>query len=78
VQDSDRDFAFRQVELNCSALFFGGSATSLPIYFPRGMSISIHKEVSEFKSIEAVSNPMRELIEKLWPELAGKLPPKSA
>jgi hypothetical protein len=36
----------------------------------------IHKEVLEFESIDAVSDPMRELIEELWPELAHKLPPK--
>jgi hypothetical protein len=28
------------------------------------------------QSIEAVSDPMRELIEDLWPELVHKLPPK--
>lgn len=36
----------------------------------------IHKEVLEFESIEAISDPMRELIEDLWPELEYKLPPK--
>ena len=36
----------------------------------------IHREVLDFKHIEAVSEPMRELIEDLWPELANKLPPK--
>jgi hypothetical protein len=36
----------------------------------------IHKEVLEFESIEAISDPMRELIEDLWPELVHKLPPK--
>jgi hypothetical protein len=36
----------------------------------------IHKEVLEFERIEAISDPMRELIEDLWPELAHKLPPK--
>jgi hypothetical protein len=36
----------------------------------------IHKEVLEFERIEAISDPMRELIEDLWPELAYKLPPK--
>jgi len=36
----------------------------------------IHKEVLEFESIEAISDPMRELIEDLWPELVYKLPPK--
>ncbi len=29
----------------------------------------IHKEVLELESIEAISDPMRELIEDLWPEL---------
>ena len=29
----------------------------------------IHKEVLEFERIEAISDPMRELIEELWPEL---------
>jgi hypothetical protein len=37
----------------------------------------IHKEVLDFKHIEAISEPMRELIEDLWPELANKLPPKA-
>ena len=37
----------------------------------------IHKEVLDFKRIEAISQPMRELIEDLWPELANKLPPKA-
>jgi hypothetical protein len=32
----------------------------------------IHKEVLDFKRIEAISEPMRELIEDLWPELANK------
>jgi hypothetical protein len=36
----------------------------------------IHKEVLSFERIEAVSDPMRELIEDLWPELVHKLPPK--
>jgi hypothetical protein len=36
----------------------------------------IHREVLEFKNIEAVSESMRELIEDLWPELVSKLPPK--
>jgi hypothetical protein len=31
----------------------------------------IHKEVLDFKRIEAISQPMRELIEDLWPELAN-------
>ncbi len=30
----------------------------------------IHTEVLEFERIEAISDPMRELIEDLWPELA--------
>jgi hypothetical protein len=37
----------------------------------------IHKEVLDFKHIEAISEPMRELIEDLWPELLPKLPPKT-
>jgi hypothetical protein len=36
----------------------------------------IHKEVLKFERIEAISDPMRELIEELWPELVHKLPPK--
>jgi hypothetical protein len=36
----------------------------------------IHKEVLKFEPIEAVSDPMCELIEDLWPELLDKLPPK--
>jgi hypothetical protein len=36
----------------------------------------IHTEVLEFEHIEAISDPMRELIEDLWPELVHKLPPK--
>jgi hypothetical protein len=31
---------------------------------------------TRFERIKAVSDPMRELIEDLWPELAHKLPPK--
>ena len=37
----------------------------------------IHKEVLDFKRIEAISEPMRELIEDLWPELVNKLPLKA-
>jgi hypothetical protein len=29
----------------------------------------IHKEFLDFERIEAISEPMRELIENLWPEL---------
>jgi hypothetical protein len=36
----------------------------------------IHKEVLDFKHVEAISEPMRDLIEDLWPELVTKLPPK--
>jgi hypothetical protein len=36
----------------------------------------IHKEILEFEHIEAISDPMRALIEDLWPELVHKLPPK--
>jgi hypothetical protein len=36
----------------------------------------IHKEVLEFERIEAISEPMRELIEDLRPELVHKLPRK--
>jgi hypothetical protein len=36
----------------------------------------IHKEVLDFKHIEAISEPTRELIEDLLPELVSKLPPK--
>jgi hypothetical protein len=36
----------------------------------------IHKEVLEFEHIDVISDPMRELIEDLWPELVHKLPPK--
>jgi hypothetical protein len=32
---------------------------------------------SDFKHIEAISEPMRKLIEDLWPELVNKLPPKA-
>jgi hypothetical protein len=38
----------------------------------------IHKEVLDFERIEAISEPMRELIEDLWPELANKLQYSSA
>ena len=37
----------------------------------------IHREVLDFKHIEAISEPMRKLIEDLWPELANKLPPRA-
>jgi hypothetical protein len=36
----------------------------------------IRKEVLEFERIEAVSDPMRELIEELWPEPVHELQPK--
>jgi hypothetical protein len=36
----------------------------------------IHEEVLEFEHIDAISDPMRELTEDLWPELVHKLPPK--
>jgi hypothetical protein len=36
----------------------------------------IHREILSFERIEAISDPMRELIEDLWPELVDKLPPK--
>jgi hypothetical protein len=36
----------------------------------------IHKEVLKFERIEAISDPMRELIEDLWPELVHELPRK--
>ena len=36
----------------------------------------IHKDVLSFERIEAISGPMRMLIEDLWPELEYKLPPK--
>jgi hypothetical protein len=35
----------------------------------------IHKDLLQFERIEAISDPMRELIEELWPELVHKLPP---
>jgi hypothetical protein len=38
----------------------------------------IHKGVLDFKRIESISDPMREFIEDLWPELVHKLPPKKA
>jgi hypothetical protein len=34
-------------------------------------------DVLDFERIEAISEPMRELIEDLWPELVNKLPPKA-
>jgi hypothetical protein len=36
----------------------------------------IHKDLLQFERIEAISDPMCELIEELWPELMHKLPPK--
>ena len=36
----------------------------------------MHKEILGFERIESISDPMRELIEDLWPELVHKLPPK--
>lgn len=38
----------------------------------------IHKEVLEFERIEATSDPMRELIEDLWPELVIQAAAKEA
>ena len=32
----------------------------------------IHKEVMEFGRIKGISDPMRELVEDLWPHLASK------
>jgi hypothetical protein len=49
------------------------------VYQPRvfdGRLIMSDEEVLKFEPIEAVSDPMRELIEDLWPELLDKLPPK--
>ena len=37
----------------------------------------IHQEILEFEMIETVSDPMRQLIEDLWPELVHKLPSKT-
>jgi hypothetical protein len=37
----------------------------------------IHKEVLDFERIEAISEPKRDLIEDLWPELVSKLPSKT-
>jgi hypothetical protein len=34
------------------------------------------REGLEVERIEVISDPMRELIEELWPELVHKLPPK--
>jgi hypothetical protein len=36
----------------------------------------MHKDLLEFERIEVVSDPMRELIEELWPELVHMLPPR--
>jgi len=36
----------------------------------------IHKDLLQFERIEAISDPMRELVEDLWPELVHKLPPR--
>jgi hypothetical protein len=38
---------------------------------------SCRDRLLDFKHIEAISEPMRELIEDLWPELADNLPPKA-
>jgi hypothetical protein len=38
----------------------------------------IHKGVLDCKRIEPISDSMREFIEKLWPELVHRLPPKKA
>jgi hypothetical protein len=37
----------------------------------------VHKEILEFERIEAISEPMRKLVEELWPELLYKLPPRT-
>jgi hypothetical protein len=37
----------------------------------------LRKELLEFEQITELSDDMRELIEKQWPELAHKLPPKT-
>jgi len=50
--------------------FDGRIITSDEIYW-------IHKEVLKFERIEVISDPMRELIEDLWPGLALSLPKTS-
>ena len=35
-----------------------------------------NQELLEFEIVDSVSDPMRELIDDLWPALAHKLPPK--
>jgi hypothetical protein len=37
----------------------------------------IHGEIVKFERIEAISDPMRELIEDLWPQLVHKPPQKN-
>jgi len=38
--------------------------------------VRLHKYMSEVEGVEFISDPMREVIEDLWPELVHKLPPK--
>jgi hypothetical protein len=65
----------------CPKIFRNGKERREPRVFDGRIITSdeierIHKEVLEFERIEAISEPMRELIEDLWPELVHKLPPK--
>jgi len=38
----------------------------------------LHKFLLETESLSEVSDDMRELVEEEWPELAHKLPPRTA
>ena len=38
--------------------------------------VRLHKYMSEVEGAEFISDPMREVVEELWPELVHKLPPK--
>ena len=53
-------------------------ASSMAGLFSPTRSKRIHKSVLDCKRIESISDPMREFIEELWPELVHKLPPKKA
>jgi len=36
----------------------------------------LHKYMSEVEAVEFISDPVREVVKELWPELVHKLPPK--
>jgi hypothetical protein len=48
----------------------------VPVLGQEALAVSAVPEVRAIHGVRAISDPMRELIEDLWPELVYKLPPK--